>query len=415
MQTISRYLFIFTYCQIQLVLSQRQNLTCSPTDLRFNPRNCFIRQTNITDINNVDFVDFRPTMTTMGIASGPISGFPPGFFIKYPQVSTFTITDATMSKFNGSELAGAANLTLLFMTNTGFSKLQGNSFKNAPNLRNLALFSGILQTIDVTAFSGLKQLTRLSITDHMVDNLQVGVFDELTALTNLFISNNRLTTLHSGLFKHVPDLSVIEAFGNRIKTLPQNLFFNNTKISSANFRDNLLEKVTTLRVETIDLQNNSLKQVFVTRFTRTASLGLNKITRINCAFNLSITIFDPSGNLLPNFRCIRSMTNVSIVIASNNNITFIGKPAFQRLTRLSEIRLDGNKLKFLWPRIFAPATGLQSISCDFLSNYHNLTVRYPRLWRITLNSKSLNCSKFDLATSVLQAQNIFVSSNGCTV
>lgn len=415
MQTISRYLFLFAYCRIQLVWSQRQNLTCSPTDLRFNSRSCFIRQTNITDINYVDFVDFKPTMTTMAIVSGPISGFPPGFFLKYPQVTTFTIQDATMSNFNGTELTGASNLTLLFMSNTGFSKLQGNSFKKAPNLRNLALYSGILQKIDVSAFSGLKQLTELSITDHIVDDLQVGVFDELIALTYLYISNNRLTTLHSGLFKYISGLSVIEAFENRIKTLPQNLFFNNPKISAANFRDNLLEKVTTLRAQTIDLQNNSLKQVFVTRFTKMASLGLNQITRINCALNLSITTFDPSDNLLPNFRCIRSMTNASIVIASNNNITFIGKPAFQRLTRLSEIRLDGNKLKFLWPRIFAPATGLQSITCDFLSNYHNLTLRYPKLWRIQLNSKTWNCTKFDLATSVLRAQNIFVASNGCSL
>lgn len=401
--------------EIIKVSADRQNLTCDKVELSFQPLHCGIRNTVIIDINNVDFVDLKSTMTRVTFRWGLVTMIPPNFFVKYPQVTLFSMMDTKMSKFGNEDLEGGGNLETLSLSNFAFTELKPQSFLNAPKLKQFTLFQGELSSIDANVFKGLKMLNHLSLTELKIESLPSGIFDELHDLQDLKIQKNFLSALPVDLFKRNPNLTRVDFSDNQIKNVPLNIFANNLNVDYASFRNNLLEKSSTFRVYSIDLTDNKLKTIFITKKTRNVLLANNKIDRVNCATDLSIIGFHAFNNSISNFRCIRNMKNITNINLSFNNLTIVGKPAFKNLVNLKEVNLIGNKLKFLWPRIFIPATKIETIYAEFFNNYRNLKLMLPKIWRVELKTKFWNCTYFDEVMGILKNQKIYTISNGCTI
>lgn len=404
---------ISIFQQISKASPQKQNVSCAALELSFNRHYCAIK-TPIQDINNVNFVDLKPSFDRFSI-SGILSNFPQNFFVNYPFITSFSLSDSLIKSFTADNLIGAGNLTTLYLTNASFSTLKQNTFVNAPNIKVLSFFTGAITFIESGAFKGLSSLTDLTLQSNLLDTLQVGVFDDLIGVQYIRASYNRLTTIPNGIFNKNVNLTKVEFNSNQIKSLPSGLFFQNLNFYGASFRYNLLQAATTLRAILVDYSFNSIKTVFITIRTRNIFLDGNSLTRINCAHNLSVTGFSAENNSLVNFRCIRSMKNLTSLNLSSNNLTMVAMLAFKKMTSLSEVDLSKNKFKNLWPRVFSTCAKLQTIYCDFFSNYQNLKKLMPKLWRLGINTKSWNCTKYDNTIALLKNLSIYTISNGCTL
>lgn len=408
------YLLFVLFIQVFVTKTQKQNLTCSKTEIIFNSKYCAVRNTNIIDINNVEFVELKSSMTALSINSGVLDSLPSKLFVKHPYITNFFFTNTLMKNLKAEDLEGAENLLQLFLTNTSFSRLKNNSFERASKLTNLFLYQGIISEVDVNAFQALTSLIELTLTNQMLETLANGVLDDLIALKIIYLNENKISSLPEGLFTKNLNLTVVQASKNQLKSLPPNLFLNNLKIDYALFNENLLEKVTTLRINSIDLSKNQLHQVYITKRTTNVLLMDNFVTKINCAKNLSLKYLYADNNGISSFRCIKNMKDLFSISLAHNNLTVVGKSAFKKLTSLTNLNLYGNKFKFLRPMVFAKAIKLQRLECDFLNNYQNLHQRHPYLSILRLNTKLWDCSKLDETNALLKSQKIYLLSNGCS-
>lgn len=404
-------LLLILLSNIQFVVSQMTNLSCDKQDLQYSPNFCRIRNTDIPDVNNINFVDFKKTMTGLSFYGGVMDSIPPNV-LKIGNITSFQASSTLMKSIKPEDFLNGQLLQTIFLTNFSFNAIQANLFQYAPNMQTLMLYVGTLNTIDVKAFSGLQNLTSLTMANLNIPNLLAGVFDDLIAMTALSLENNLLTELPVGLFAKNLALDNLKISYNKLIMVPPKLLLNQN-LKTISIRYNLLEHISTFRALSADYTNNVLKTVTITKFTTNVLLMNNNITKLKCAKDLSIRSIYLENNLLHNLRCIKAMKNLTSLTITSNKFKGLNKKGFKNLNRLSQIEASSNLFKVLRPMVFVNSKTLTAITCDDLARYDNLKILYPKLWKLKLNTKDWSCSKFDNVTSILKNQSIWLSSNGC--
>jgi Leucine-rich repeat (LRR) protein len=274
-------------------------------------------------------------------------------------------------------------------------------------------YTGNLSSIDVKAFSELRKLTALTLSLCGIKSLSVGTFDDLVSVTTIRMENNLLRELPLGLFDKSLNLTNLQISNNLLTSIPPKLLLHNS-LTQFGARYNLLESVSTVRALSADFTNNLLKKVTITRMTTNALLENNKISKINCAKGLSIRTLSMGNNSLTSLHCIRAMQNLTTLDISSNKFKFLGRKGFKNLVNLYQLNTrDNSNLKFLRPVAFTNSKKLQILTCDNLEKYDTLKTIYPKLWWLTISTKSWNCTKFDNVTAILKTQKIYTVSSGC--
>jgi Leucine-rich repeat (LRR) protein len=351
-------------------------------------------------------------MTSLSFTGGIMDSIPPNV-LKIGNITIFSMSNTLIKTVKANDFQNGEFLKTFYLSNYSFTQLQANLFQYAPNIGTLTFYTGNLSSIDVKAFSELRKLTALTLSLCGIKSLSVGIFDDLVSVTTIRMENNLLKELPLGLFDKTLNLTNLQISNNLLTSIPPKLLLKNSLTQIA-ARYNLLESVSTVRALTADFTDNFLKMVTISRVTTNALLGNNKISKINCAKGLSIRTLSLNNNSLTSLHCIRAMKNLTYLDISRNKFKVLGWKGFKNLVNLYQLNTeDNNNLKFLRPVAFTNSKNLQILTCDDLVRYDTLKTIYPKIWWLTISTKSWNCTKFDNVTAILKSQSIYTVSIGC--
>ncbi|EUB59534.1 Leucine-rich repeat-containing protein 15 [Echinococcus granulosus] len=214
------------------------------------------------------------------------------------------------------------------------SRLQRDVFQPLYNLERLVVRSKKLQFIDRNFLLFLPHLQLLSITDSKaLERLGQNILEPLPRpLTTLDLSNNQLMDLHQ-----------LGAFGNHVL---HNLYLQNNKISRL-YRDSLFE-LSELRL--LRLSGNQLSGSLETALGIKSPGGESPLISVP-----KLEILDLANNYLTEISGCQwaggcgehsVLTKLRVLNLAKNRLTWIDPTAFQGLSALTELRLEGNNNLF---------------------------------------------------------------------
>lgn len=306
------------------------------------------------------------------------------------------------SPMNGS-------LVQLNLNVNNMETVPGGTFCGLTNLTQADLSRNSLRDITDAGFGRTgceKHLPEMSLRDlniahNSIRVLQNGTFDRLSHLWNLNASNNGLKEIEGGAFEGLVALRVLDLSGNELVTIPQDVFENLPTLHNLNLANN-------------KLVFSSLSAARYPASLQIVSLGNNDLSGVLRFQNLNhFSELDLSNNhfevLQSGFGPLESLTTLLI---SNAGIRQIEPAAFQGLSMLKYLKLNGNRLSGIEPGTFDPCPYLRFL--DFGDNALHVLPDTSRLTNlITLNLSRNNISKIDdMANWTLnKLQNLDLSEN----
>ncbi len=246
-------------------------------------------------------------------------------FLIYTKLMVLKINSRKLKSLETGSFEGAENLVFLSINGTAMETLENGTFSYLAKLKNLHFFYAPLKTLEVGAFRGLCQLRILEIQHHKIESLEPGIFDDLPRLQMLSLQDGELKIL------------------NTIFQKPANL-------QHTNLNKNQISKIfgmKNLRTKYLLIEENRLKNIFITSHTIFISAKNNTLDSLYCEADLKIVHFFAQNNQLSNFNCIDRMEKLKFLDLSYNNFTEIPGNLVERLGRLASFEMTGNDVEQL--------------------------------------------------------------------
>ncbi|XP_076601159.1 uncharacterized protein LOC143329235 [Chaetodon auriga] len=278
-----------------------------------------------------------------------------------------------------------------------FSRTLGES----PQLTKLVFINNALRSIHCQSFEHLTELQELEISGNpWLEHLFLGTFANQGNLTRLILNFNRLKTVLPGMFDSLKQLEFLQMKGNIISDLPTLLFLNLHNLLVLDLSQNKLQGVKRetfsglARLETLKMNNNLISNLTSDMFhnmTQLIELHLegNKISELadgiffaltelkvlNLRGNLLTTFSDEvfgfqasnlkelnlKGNRLTELSSLSSLTSLSDLILSSNQLSSLPEDIFRNVTVLENLDLSENQLTSLPEMIFRDLFSIKAI------------------------------------------------------
>lgn len=199
---------------------------------------------------------------------------------------------------------------------------------------------------------------------------------------------------------------------NQINLIEEGAFENNKDLLLLDISYNNLTSIYNLTVGLeVNMNHNLLTKIHVSSsFTKLEFVG-NLVTSLSCSVNPSMQFLDGSNNALKSMNCIKTMTNLTTLLLSNNNFTQLVKTAFTQLTKLQYLEIYKNPIKTLKSSVFGPLIQLRELYVDHLTLYKTLRTVLPNIEKLGVTSKTWNCTKVETVAGHVNALNIKLSFN----
>lgn len=227
------------------------------------------------------------------------------------------------------------------------------AFSHVPKLEILELNINIIAYLDQNALSGLRDLTFLRLDNNLLSDLFVQSFEDLHKLQRLLLRNNRIAVIFNNTFHSLKNLTILDLGGNKITQFQPLAFEGLESLTNLYLDRNHLTKIDSqllgglhgnLRV--LDLQAN---YIFYYEENRDSPfLNLTKLTDLKLDGQL------PYGIITLSHAFFRGLTSLERLYLSNNHISFFSPDTFDYLKNLTFLTLDNSVvgLTKLMPGIF---------------------------------------------------------------
>lgn len=258
-------------------------------------------------------------------------------------------------------------VTLLDISVKNISKLPGKLFQNVGlELSGLVISTGSLVSLDKKAFFGLEKMIRaLGLPDNKLTKVPVDSLEILSLLTRLDLSENRITSIAA--LPRLPELEYLDLSHNNLSVLA-----GGWALYTPNLR--------TLVLSGNHLNFDTLTQHSPGHLTYLTALDLGQNQLTGNVTNARMSQLCPAG--------------VKTLDMSFNGVKGIKSQAFTRLTALSYLYIQGNKLELIEDLAFS---GLESLVHLDLS-HNNILSLAPRSLDGLINLQYLSLSHNYLQT-----------------
>lgn len=376
---------------------------------------CYVRnqavsateQFQVTRSNDNPFTILILSSTVMPVLSSTI-------FMDYPNITFLSMSDNGFKAIYMKNFANAVKLEKLFISNGLLKRINNGTFRNCPNLVNLQITNHNISIVEVYAFQGLTKLNSLSLQNNSIEVLRPLVFSMLPNLNSLILDLNRIKMLGAKLFAQNTQLFYLTIESNQLTSVNSNAFNENQQINSIYLNNNFLTSVRTFGAQYVDLSFNSLTSVRIDPGTQTLHLHDNFISTLSCDnTNLSsIQRLFAANNSLPNFNCIRDMDGLKELDVTRNKFPRPAQAVFAKLTNLTQLTMF-NQTKFLKiaVKVFSPLKNLGVLRVDRLIAYKNVRQVLPKIYMVSLITRTWNCSYTQQVANVLSSQGILMNYN----
>lgn len=309
-----------------------------------------------------------------------------------------------------------------------------HTLEESPQLTKLVFLSNALRSVHVQAFVNLTALQELEISGNpWLEHLLLGTFSNQGSLTRLMLNFNRFKTILPGMFDSLRQLEILQMKSNVISSLPPLLFLNLNKLRVLDLSQNKLEEVereTFCGLENLEILKvnsnliSNLKSDTFHNVSQLAELHLegNRLTQLadgifsaltnlkvlslrgNLLSSFSDKVFgsEPSdlkelnlkGNRLIEVSSLSSLTSLTDLVLSSNQLFNLTEDLFQNVTALENLDLSENQLTSLPMNLFQDLFRIQSLH---LHN-NNLSSLEAKLFRDQTFIQQLYLSNNQLET-----------------
>lgn len=324
------------------------------------------------------------------------------------------------------------------------SYLFAHTLEESPQLTKLIFLSNTLRSIHSQAFEHLTELQELEISGNpWLDHLYMGTFSKQGNLTKLLLNFNRFKTVLPGMFDSLKKLETLQMKGNVISDLPPFLLQNLHHLRVLDLSQNKLEDVKRetfsglATLEILKLSNNLISNLTSDTFHNLSQLmelhlegnkmseladhifiSLTKLKVLNLRGNLLTTFSDQvfgfeasnlkelnlKGNRLTELSSLSSLTSLTDLILSSNQLSDLPEHIFRNVTALENLDLSENQLTLLPEMIFHD---LFSIKAIYLHK-NNLSKVDAKLFEDQMLIQQLYLSDNQLETLPLGLLDVFV-------
>lgn len=303
-----------------------------------------------------------------------------------PQLTTFILLNNALRSIHAHALENLTELQELEISgNPWLEHLFLGTFSKQSNLTKLLLNFNRFKTVLPGMFDSLKQLQTLQMKGNLISNLPPFLFLHLHNLRVLDLSQNKLTDLRSDTFSGLDRLEILQINNNLICNLTSDLFQNISQLVELNLEGN---KITELREnvfsELTNLQVLNLRGNLLTTFSDDA-FGSDP---------LNLKELNLKGNRLTELCSLTSLTSLTDLILSSNQLSSLPEHAFKNLTNLETVDLSENQLSSLPESIFSQLFSIKTIRLD----KNNLSKVEAKLFQDQMLIQRLDLSDNQLET-----------------
>lgn len=289
---------------------------------------------------------------------------------------------------------------LIIMTSS-VAYLFPHTFEDSPQLNKLIFLNNGFRSVHSQAFEALTELQELEISGNpWLEHLFLGTFSKQVNLTKLILNYNRFGTVLNGMFDSLKNLQTLQMRGNILSDLPTFLFLNLHNLHILDLSQNKLEVVKKetfsglARLEVLKINSNLISNISLDTFdnvSRLIELNLegNKISELaddifsvltnlrvlNLRGNLLTTFSDKvfgskasnllelnlKGNRLTQLSSLSSLTSLTDLILSSNELADLPEDIFRNITALENLDLSENQLTLLSEVIFHDLSSIKTI------------------------------------------------------
>lgn len=253
------------------------------------------------------------------------------------------------------------NLTRLMLNYNAFTSMPPGMFDSLKQLETLQMRGNIISDLPPFLFQNLYNLFVLDLSLNKLKGVNKKMFSGLGRLEILKINNNLLCNLTTDTFQNVSQLTELHLEGNKISELPDGIFFVLTELKVLNLRGNLL---TTFSDRAFGFNASNLQEV-----------------------NLK-------GNKLKELHSLGSLSSISDLVLSSNQLSKLPEDIFWNLTALEYLDLSENQLTSLPGAIFNGLLGMKIIHL----NHNNLSKLDPKMFEDQILVEQLYLSDNKLET-----------------
>lgn len=241
---------------------------------------------------------------------------------------------------------------------TTIRQLKKNDFiaYDSNHIRKLFLNDKRIETIDKGTFNELFCVKYLLLQDNLIETIEAGTFHGLYSVEELYLNNNNIQNIPNGAFSYLEHLLKLDLSNNKISTVSFQAFMH-------------LKSLWELHLEHNQISDLHFGMFIPTPHLLKLYLGNNKFSGI------------------PDH--IAQSTNLGILDVSNNKIQHISRNLFEKLDKLTDLKLSGNQL-------------------------YELDINVPGLKRIYIENNAWQCDNLEKIVHKLFSENIEIILNKVT-
>lgn len=213
------------------------------------------------------------------------------------------------------------------------------AFYHTPNIKTLKLNINTIAFLGRSALKGLKRLETLRLDNNLLTDLFNYTFEDLFNLRILNLRNNRISVIFNETFLSLKNLTTLDLGGNKITHFQPSGLDGLKRLSKFYLDGNNLKKIDTshyrifqdtLRV--LDLQSNEIR--FFNDISHSPFMNLTKLS------DLKLDGQRPYGLTVLPRTLFRGLHSLKSLYLTNNKISHLAHDVFDDLTSLHFLTLD---------------------------------------------------------------------------
>lgn len=341
------------------------------------------------------------------------------------------VRDENYGFYRRSKILPASKVLKIYCKNSTLDEIPAKLFEKFSELREFDATNVTLEKISRDDFKSAQKLYNLSLSHNKIEKLSNVVFMYLKNLSSVDLSHNQISEIHDAAFEDMSsNLTAVNLSFNKIEKFPENFFLllgrqtenpltinlesneiydivqlnasddktvaiqflnlqNNKlsafepsklKIAELILNDNRVEKLNiNPTIEVLHVDNNKLKELFVSASMRNVSARNNEIGELKCDKTLSLEVLVLSGNKLSNgiFAELKHADKMRILDLSSNKLGALSVDSFAEMTQLEKLHLSDSHIVKISYGIFAHQSHLKVLNISYNNlgfvDYHMFT------------------------------------------
>lgn len=293
------------------------------------------------------------------ISRSSIDALPADAFANLTVTKIF-VRRSSVGRVDDRVFRGVRGLVQLRFDNMKYANFPSSVSGLRATLRALWMERGQLRAIgqQLTNFSRMRVI---SLKKNQIGAIHPRAFYGMTELIDLDLSNNSIKTLHPSTFDSLRSLRNLNLMGNRLESV-KGLFRNHR-----------------FTIEMLLLQRNNIENI-----DNLTDVPLYSLHTLYLTENpLRVITEDSFGMKFPQLR---------FLYLSETQLSRLDSSAFQYMTNLQRVMLNGNQLSVLDPNVFANIQSLHTVSLaeNRISGVKNLFARTPGLTTLFLSHNRID-------------------------